>query len=78
MSGKYESGMMHGRPFRVLEVVTLKKSGRGQGSRLQLMLVDGQDETIRFVQENMDEFVGNLLKMRRLEEKERHRPTARA
>lgn len=74
MSGRYQSGLRSGMPFRILEVVTMKKTSDNKASRLQVMLVDGEDETIRFVQENMDEFIGNLLKMRRLEEREHVKP----
>ena len=62
------------RNYRVLEVKIMKKSAlQGEGSRTQLLLVDGGHETLRYVQDNMDDFVGNLLRTKRLEEKEQRR-----
>jgi hypothetical protein len=60
--------------YRVLEVKIMKKSAlRTEGSRTQHLLVAGEHETLSFVQDNMDDFIGNLLRTKQLEEKEQRR-----
>lgn len=62
------------RHYRVLEVKIMKKSvAATEGTRTQLLLVDNEHETLRYVQDNMDDFIGNLLRTKRLEEKEQRR-----
>lgn len=55
-------------PFRIMEVVMLKK----QGSEIckpasQILTVDNHWETLRFVQENMDEIIATMVKVKRME-----------
>ena len=58
--------------FRTMEVVTVKKRGNSKGvTSTQALLVDNHWETLRYVQENMDDFVNNLIKVKRLEEQDR-------
>jgi hypothetical protein len=54
--------------FRIMEV-RLKKKGAPLGAKedLRLLMVDSHWETLRFVQENMEELVGNIVKLKRLE-----------
>jgi len=76
MSSKYAGINEQGseRNYRVLEVKIMKKSAlQGEGSRTQLLLVAGEQETLRYVQDHMDDFVGNLLRTKRSEEKEQRR-----
>ncbi len=62
------------RNYRVLEVKIMRKSAlQGEGSRTQHLLVAGEHDTLRYVQDNMDDFIGNLLRTKRLEEKEQRR-----
>ncbi len=76
MCSKYADKCERGseRQYRVLEVKIMKKSALlAEGSRTQLLLVDDEHETLRYVQDKMDDFIGNLLRTRRLEEKEQRR-----
>jgi DNA-binding protein Fis len=49
--------------------VRLKKKGAAAGTKedLRLLTVDSHWDTLRFVQENMEQFVGNIVKMKRME-----------
>ncbi|WP_243370722.1 hypothetical protein [Geotalea sp. SG265] len=54
--------------FRVMEVVMLKKSGLGtMKPTSQLLTVDNTWETLRYVQENMDEIIATMVKVKRME-----------
>ncbi len=76
MCSKYAETSEQGseRNYRVLEVKIMKRSAlQGEGSRTQHLLVAGEQDTLRYVQDNMDDFIGNLLRTKRLEEKEQRR-----
>lgn len=49
--------------------VRLRKKGADPGAKedLRLLTVDSHWDTLRFVQENMEQFVGNIVKMKRSE-----------
>jgi len=57
--------------FCIMEV-QLNKMGapEGTGKQLRLMTVDNHLETLRFVQNNMDACIGNIVRLRRLEDHE--------
>ncbi len=53
--------------FRMMEVVMVEKKGNGRDtSCTQVMIVDNHWDTLRFVQENMNDFITNIIKMRRM------------
>ncbi|HEY5513286.1 MAG TPA: hypothetical protein VIK40_06560 [Geomonas sp.] len=49
--------------------VRLRKKGAAAGTRdeLRVMTVDNHWDTLRYVQENMDECVGNIVRLKRLQ-----------
>ena len=57
--------------FSIMEV-RLRKKGAAAGAKddLRLMTVDNHWDTLRFVQENMEECVGNIVRLKRLQEHE--------
>lgn len=58
--------------YRIMEVVMVKKGSIVQGKAAsQVLTVDNQWDTLRFVQENMDEVIGNMVKVKRMEAKSR-------
>jgi len=59
--------------FCIMEVL-LSKQGAPEGTakQLRLMTVDNHLDTLRFVQNNMDACIGNIVKLRRMEEHEKN------
>ena len=59
--------------FRVMEVVMMRRGREGgESTSNHLVLVDNHNETLKFVQENMDDFINNIVgvdKMTRLNKK---------
>jgi DNA-binding protein Fis len=54
--------------YCIMEVRLRKKGGpAGVKDDLKLLMVDSQWDTLRFVQENMEECVGNIVRLKRLE-----------
>ena len=71
MCSKYAETTEQGseRNYRVLEVKIMKKHAQAtEGSRTQHLLVAGEQDTLRYVQDHMDGFIGNLLRTKRLAE----------
>ena len=60
--------------FRVMEVVSIKKKRNGAETTCsQPVLVEDSQETLRFMQENMDEFITNVIRVKKMEERDRAR-----
>ncbi|GFO60815.1 hypothetical protein GMST_31400 [Geomonas silvestris] len=57
--------------YSIMEV-RLKRRGAAAGTRddLRLMTVDNHWDTLRWVQDHMEECVGNIVKLKRLQERE--------
>jgi DNA-binding protein Fis len=57
--------------YSIMEV-RLRKKGAAAGTRddLRLMTVDNHWDTLRFVQDNMEECVGNIVRLKRLLDKD--------
>ena len=56
--------------YRIMEVVLMKKGSLGTNRpETRLVAVDNQWDTLRFVQENMDNFISNIVQVRKMEEK---------
>jgi len=55
--------------YSIMEV-RLRKKGAAAGTKedLRLMTVDNHWETLRFVQDNMEECVGNIVRLKRLQD----------
>jgi DNA-binding NtrC family response regulator len=61
-------------PFRIMEVVMLKKSEMGIARPTsQMLTVDNQWETLRYVQEHMDEIIGTMVRVNRMETSSRRK-----
>ncbi|KAF0216840.1 MAG: hypothetical protein FD174_3520 [Geobacteraceae bacterium] len=53
--------------FRMMEVVMVEsKAGGREDSTSRVMIVDGHWETLRFVQENMNDFVSNIIRVKKM------------
>ncbi|HJV36688.1 hypothetical protein [Geomonas sp.] len=58
-----------GYDYRIMEVRLRKKNaGPDAKEELRLLMVDSSWDTLRFVQDNMEELVGNIVRLRRLED----------
>lgn len=68
MGQKVRSERPGGYDFRIMEVRLKKKSAPPETKEdLRLLMVDSHWETLRFVQENMEEVVGNIVRLKRAE-----------
>ena len=57
--------------YSIMEVRLRKKSAAaGTKDDLRMMTVDNHWETLRFVQDNMEECVGNIVRVKRLQEQD--------
>lgn len=53
--------------YRMMEVVMVEnKAGGREDSTSRVMIVDNHWETLRFVQENMNDFVSNIVKVKKM------------
>jgi hypothetical protein len=53
--------------FRMMEVVMVEKKGHGkESSTSKVMIVDNHWDTLRYVQEHMNDFVGNMIKVNKM------------
>lgn len=53
--------------FRMMEIVMVEKKGSDKESTCsRVMVVDNHFDTLRFVQENMNEFVSNMIKVKKM------------
>ncbi len=59
--------------FRLMEVVMVKKSSAGETVSAQVIIIDNDQETLRLVQENWNDFIDNLVKVKKMEERNRKR-----
>lgn len=59
--------------FRMMEVSLMKRGGVRESTSCQVVIVDNHRETLQFVRENMDDFVDNVIQMKKREEVERKR-----
>ena len=57
--------------FRMMEVVMVKKSSGGDDVSSHIMIIDNNQETLRHVQENWNDFIDNIIKVKKMEERER-------
>ena len=54
--------------YRIMEVVMVKKGKSGtEKASNQALTVDNHWDTLRYVQENMDDFIANMVKVKRME-----------
>jgi hypothetical protein len=54
--------------YCILEVLLKKRDGAGIGDQLRLMTIDNHFETLRFVHENLDACIGNIVKLQRMQD----------
>ena len=59
--------------FRLMEIVMVRKSSAGEISSSQVMIIDNDHETLRHVHENWNDFISNMIKVKKLEENDRKR-----
>jgi len=61
--------------FRMMEVVMVKKSPVGETASSHVITIDNDQETLRHVQENWNDFINNLIKVKKMEELDRRKVT---
>lgn len=59
--------------FRLMEVVMVKKSSRGEDVSSHIVIIDNNQETLRHVQENWNDFIDNIIKVKKMEELDRRK-----
>lgn len=60
--------------YRLMEVLMVKRGAGGKDvNSTQVVMVDNNWDTLRFVQENMDGFVTNIMKVKKMDELDRKR-----
>ena len=59
--------------FRIMEVIIVKKSAVGETTSSQVLFVDNNQETLRHVQEDWNDFINNLIKVKKMEEHDRQK-----
>jgi DNA-binding NtrC family response regulator len=57
--------------FRLMEVVMVKKSPVGDCVSSQVVIIDNNKDTLRLVQENWNEVVENIIKVKKMEERDK-------
>ena len=56
--------------YRLMEVVMVKKSQVGNSVSSQVVIIDNSKDTLRHVQENWNEVVENIIKVKKMEERD--------
>jgi hypothetical protein len=56
--------------FRLMEVVMVKKSPVGNSVSSQVVIIDNREDTLRLVQKNWNEVVENIIKVKKMEERD--------
>ncbi len=59
--------------YRLMEVLMVKKTQTGEKSSSQVFVIDNDQETLRHVQENWNDFIGNLIKVKKIEDQDRQK-----
>jgi len=59
--------------FRLMEIVMVRKSSVGEQSTSQVIMIDNDDETLRHVHDNWNDFISNLIRVKKLEEHDRRK-----
>lgn len=61
--------------YRLMEVVMVKRTQSGERASTQVFIIDNDQETLRVVQENWNDFIANLVKVKKMEDQERQKVT---
>jgi len=57
--------------FRLMEVVMVKKSQAGENVTSQVIIIDNSQDTLRHVQENWNDFIDNVIRVKKMEDRDR-------
>ena len=57
--------------FRLMEVMMVKKASDGECVSSHIVIIDNNQETLRHVQENWNDFIDNIIRVKKMEERER-------
>jgi DNA-binding protein Fis len=57
--------------FRLMEVVMVKKSHAGESVTTQVIIIDNSQDTLRHVQENWNEFIDNVIRVKKMEDRDK-------
>ena len=61
--------------FRVMEVVMVKKTSAGEKTSSQVLMIENEEETLRHVHENWNDFIGNLIRVKKMIERDMQKVT---
>jgi DNA-binding protein Fis len=61
--------------FRMMEVIMVKKSQTKETTSSQVIIIDNDQETLRHVQENWNDIINNLIKVKKMDEHDRQKIT---
>jgi DNA-binding NtrC family response regulator len=59
--------------FRLMEVVMVKRSQGGETTASQVIMIDNHQDTLRHVQENWNDFIENIIRIRKMEDFDRRK-----
>lgn len=57
--------------FRLMEVVMVKKSQKGETVASQVIIIDNSQDSLRHVQENWNDFIDNIIRIKKMEDLDR-------
>jgi DNA-binding NtrC family response regulator len=57
--------------FRLMEVVMVKKCQAGETVTSQVIIIDNSQDTLRHVQENWNDFIDNVIRVKKMEDRDR-------
>ena len=57
--------------FRLMEVVMVKKSLKGESVASQVIIIDNSQDSLRHVQENWNDFIDNIIRIKKMEDIDR-------
>jgi DNA-binding NtrC family response regulator len=64
--------------FRLMEVVMVKKSQKGETVASQVIIIDNSQDSLRHVQENWNDFIDNIIRIKKMEDLDRKKFTESA
>lgn len=59
--------------FRLMEVVMVKKTAVGESVSTQVIFIDSNQDTLRHVQEHWNDFIDNIIRIKKMEDLDRRK-----
>jgi DNA-binding NtrC family response regulator len=64
--------------YRLMEVVMVKKMSKREEVTTQVIMIDNNQDTLRHVQENWNDFIDNIIRIKKMEDIDRKKITENA